>query len=355
MSIDENEEDLGPMPILEQPNKKRRVLTHESTYLNNLPLSDRYTKSFMHRDNLLTTSTTKTNYLITTSAEGNIKFWHKEPKGIEFRKQFRAHLQSIITTAVSNDGSLVATFSDDSSIKVFDVVSFDMINMFSLDFTPLTCAWIHSPSQGDSVLAITDKNSSAIHLFDGRGDGKPFHTLTNIHNKPVSIIRYSDIFNTVISADQGGMIEYWSPNEPYETPKDVPGLWEFKSSTDLYEFRKAKAPPTSISLSPDSTHFVAFSISDRKIRIFNFLTGKLTRKYDESLEAASEMQQAGTAIYKLDDMEFGRRLALESEIQENEQAVANMNVVFDESGNFIIYPTLLGIKGMSFLLDDTAS
>lgn len=34
------------------------------------------------------------------------------------------------------------------------------------------------------------------------------------------------------------MIEYWKPQEPFETPNDVPGLWEFKSSTDLYEFRK---------------------------------------------------------------------------------------------------------------------
>ena len=90
---------------------------------------------------------------------------------------------------------------------------------------------------------------------------------------------------------------------------------------------------------------VAFSIKDRTIRVFNFLTGKLTRKYDESLNAASEMQQAGTAVYQLDDMELGRRLALESEIEQNEMAVSTMNAVFDESGNFIIYPTLLGIKG----------
>lgn len=51
------------------------------------------------------------------------------------------------------------------------------------------------------------------------------------------------------------------------------------------------------------------------MRVFKFKTGKLYRIYDESLEVVSEMQQAGTAGYKLDDMEFGRRLALEKEIQ----------------------------------------
>lgn len=57
------------------------------------------------------------------------------------------------------------------------------------------------------------------------------------------------------------------------------------------------------------------------------------------------MQQAGTAIYKVDDMEFGRRLAAERELEKDERAWRTMNAVWDESGNFVIYPTLLGIKG----------
>jgi peptidylprolyl isomerase domain and WD repeat-containing protein 1 len=31
--------------------------------------------------------------------------------------------------------------------------------------------------------------------------------------------------------------------------------------------------------------------SDRQVRIFKFLTGKMIRKYDESLAVVSEMQQ----------------------------------------------------------------
>jgi peptidylprolyl isomerase domain and WD repeat-containing protein 1 len=72
----------------------------------------------------------------------------------------------------------------------------------------------------------------------------------------------------------------------------------------------------------------------------------MTRKYDESLQAIQEMQQAGTAVYKVDDMEFGRRLAVEREIEEDEVACKSMNAIWDESGNFILYPTLLGIKGI---------
>jgi len=42
-------------------------------------------------------------------------------------------------------------------------------------------------------------------------------------------------------------------------------------------------------------------------------------------------------------MEFGRRVALEKELDKSE-AVANSNAIFDESGNFILYATLLGVQ-----------
>jgi peptidylprolyl isomerase domain and WD repeat-containing protein 1 len=148
-------------------------------------------------------------------------------------------------------------------------------------------------------------------------------------------------------------------------------MWEFKSSTDLYEFKKvcvsrycnrviiprklnvllkSKSLPMSISFSPYGSHFLTTSLStDRQVRIFAFLTGKLHRKYDESLAAVQEMQQAGTAVYRMDEMEFGRRLAIERELEKSEASKREKGV-WDESGNFVLYPTLLGIKGsFSFL------
>ena len=52
--------------------------------------------------------------------------------------------------------------------------------------------------------------------------------------------QYSDRYDTVISADEGGFIEYWQPSEPFELPKNVRGLWNYKSETDLYEFKKVR-------------------------------------------------------------------------------------------------------------------
>jgi peptidylprolyl isomerase domain and WD repeat-containing protein 1 len=42
----------------------------------------------------------------------------------------------------------------------------------------------------------------------------------------------------VISGDENGFVEYWQPFEPFEPPKNIPGMWSLKSSTDLYEFKK---------------------------------------------------------------------------------------------------------------------
>ena len=94
---------------------------------------------------------------------------------------------------------------------------------------------------------------------------------------------------------------------------------------------------------------MAFSLPDRQIRVFSFLSGKLTRKYDESLTAIQEMQQAGTAVYKVEDMEFGRRLAMERELEmpgpDGFVPGRWSNAIWDESGAFVLYPSLLGIKG----------
>ena len=191
--VKEEEEDLGPMPMLpnENPKKKRKVLPHEHLYLSSIPSNDRYYKSFMHRDNLEFVSVTSTNYLITTSIDGHLKLWHKENQGIEFRKHYRAHIAPIVGVSASSDGTLYATIAQDGSAKVFDIVNFDMINMFSFDFEPLNCCWIHKKGEAQSLLAVTQKDSPNIHLFDGRGDGKALTTLTSIHSKPVHILTVS--------------------------------------------------------------------------------------------------------------------------------------------------------------------
>ncbi|EJC97808.1 peptidyl-prolyl cis-trans isomerase [Fomitiporia mediterranea MF3/22] len=362
---EDSDDDIGPMPMpADAPEaqvikKKRKVLPHEKLYLSHLPSADRYAKSFMHRDVINFVVVTRgTDFVITTSIDGHLKLWKKQEVGIEFVKHYRAHLQQVTGVSASVDGTLFASISEDGTAKVFDVVNFDMINMIKLGFVPHCCCWVHGKGKAQALLAVSESNSGVIRIYDGRGDDKPLFVVDKVHRFPVHIMtarlltravdKYNDRYDTVVSADENGFIEYWQPFEPFELPKNVPRMWEYKSSTDLFEFKKAKATTTCIVLSPDNNSFVTFSLPDRQIRIFSFISGKLTRRYDESLGAIQDMQQAGTSIYRIEDMEFGRRLAVDRELElpgpDGKVPGRWINAVWDESGNFVLYPTLLGIK-----------
>lgn len=90
---DDDDDVMMPMmPPAAQPLKKQRVLEHEAIYLANLPTADMYEKSLMHRDLVNFVCVTATDFIVTTSVDGHVKFWKKQETGIEFVKHFRAHL-----------------------------------------------------------------------------------------------------------------------------------------------------------------------------------------------------------------------------------------------------------------------
>lgn len=290
--------------------------------------------------------TPHTDFLITSSIDGVVKFWKKDFGGIEFVKEFRAHTAEIRSVNVSADGRSFATAGADNTIKIFDVVTFDLLAMLSLDYSPKAVCWIHGRGASFPQLAVSSEENGWLRIYDGRGDNlEPLQTLKSIHRVPVSLMAYNNAFDCVVSVDQGGMVEYWRPSGSFEKPDNV---WALKSSTNLFEFKKSKCVPSSISISPTGKQFVTYSFPDRKIRVFEFATGKLYRTYDESIETITTMQQAGTAVQHLEDMEFGRRIGIERELDQP-SIRPRLNVIFDETGNFILYGSMYGIKVINTL------
>ncbi|KAF4124012.1 peptidylprolyl isomerase domain and WD repeat-containing protein 1 [Geosmithia morbida] len=338
-----SDDDMGPQLPSAAPKKKRRVLRHEKLYVAALPKSARYSKSLMHKEQVLfVTWTPLTDFLITTSVDGVVKFWKKISQGIEFVKEFKAHNGEVVSVSVSSDGRSFATAGADQTIKVFDVMSFDLLSMLALDYDPGCVCWVHRRGASLPLLAVSDGAKPLIHVYDGRGEKEdPIHTVKGLHRKPVHLMAFNDRYDCVVSADQAGMVEYWQPGGTYDKPE---GVFEFKSSTNLFDFRKARCVPSCLTVSPDGRQLATLSMPDRKVRLFDFATAKLHRTYDESLQAAEEMQQVGGAgAHKLDRVEFGRRMAQEKEV-ESATLRDKSNVVFDESGNFLIYGTMVGIK-----------
>ncbi|XP_072942390.1 peptidylprolyl isomerase domain and WD repeat-containing protein 1 [Epargyreus clarus] len=331
---------IGPMPSeAAQPKpKKRKVLKFESLYLENLPTSETYERSYMHRDVVTHVVVTKTDFVITASQDGHLKFWKKQEEGIEFVKHFRCHLAPISHVSANSTGTLLCTASTEKTVKVFDVVNFDMINMISIDFEPYCAEWVHSAGDPLSALAVSDKNSNKIHIFDGtQNTSTPLHTFET-HRSNVATIKYNPVFETAVSVDKAGIVEYWTgPKHEYQFPKTV--RFTSKLDTDLFDFVKNKTYPTALAFSPDGKKMASISL-DRKVRIFHFLTGKLHKVLDESLQRFQELQHQ---TQQLPNMEFGRRMAAERDLEKSEAAQL-ANIVFDASGHFVAYGTMLGAK-----------
>ncbi|KAF6258211.1 hypothetical protein COO60DRAFT_1295463 [Scenedesmus sp. NREL 46B-D3] len=321
-----------------------QVLPFEQQYLDALPSAQMYEKSYMHRDTVTHVVATPTDFIITGSADGHLKFWKKQEQGVEFVKHYRSHIGAVDGLAASHDGSLCVSISRDRSVKVYDVLGFDMIVMMKLPYTPGAAEWIFKKGDAASKLAISDLNSPAIHIYDvASGSEEPIASLSSLHASPVAVMRFNAAANTVISSDAKGFIEYWS----CEDFKHPAGAVKFtmKMDTDLFALARAKTSARSLEVSRDGTQFAAFC-ADSRVRVWRFATGKLRRTYDESLEAAHELQKSGAQQFALDDMDFGRRwvVAAAGAWRHTPLPIPTPNALFDESGNFLLLPSLLGIK-----------
>jgi peptidylprolyl isomerase domain and WD repeat-containing protein 1 len=434
---DEEEEEMvgpmpGPMPQQgdgsegeeegDEPKKKKkkrkRALPFEKTYLDALPSSQMYEKSYMHRDNVthIVAQGSKSDFIITASRDGFLKFWKKVSSGgIEFVKVFRAHLTHITSMACSPDGRLLATVSADRSAKIFDVANFDMIAMVKLHSLPTGVCWMREMNEvcAQTRLAISFQTGK-VHVLDhmavtstcSKPDASSFRgeaIFARHRNNLVTCMAYNTATDTMVSVDTKGMIEYWrcetNTNDDDANnnstsggvgfgfssfPKDAT-LFRYKSDTHLFELAKAQCTALTLSMSPEGKHF-AIMCSDFKVRVFDYYTGKLKRVYNETLEVSHKLQArekerereegkrgGGETTFKLEDIDFGRRFAIEKKYQNalkeltatqvtatgggggmeggeaaaagDQHAIVSLpNAIFDSSGNFLIYSTLLGVK-----------
>ena len=98
----------------------------------------------------------KYDYIFTMSVDGFLKFWKKVQNGVEFVKTFRAHVGKITGSSLSSNEQRLATVCPkDQSLKVFDVVNFDLMHMIKFKFIPELCEFIHKTTSYSSVIAVT--------------------------------------------------------------------------------------------------------------------------------------------------------------------------------------------------------
>lgn len=307
---------------------------------------------------------------------------------IEFVKEFKAHTGPVVDAVFSPDGRFLATISGeadesslkiDKTVKVFDVVSFDMINFFELSAPPECICWESSGASPRLLIALKDSPNIYIHNPDSDTSPEtPEYIISKLHKKPVKIIAYNAVLDCAISTDSLGMIEYWRPQPvnsasnnkaEAEFAKPSGGKWfDLKSSTNLYDCRKAKSIPTSLTISPNGMLFALFSFPDRKIRVFKFKSGKLLREYDESMQTLTDLRRLESVgkggnletenekedeeevdidtMEKMDDKLFESKVKRDERYFDGEfQSMKRyQNILFDESSRYIIFSSAIGIK-----------
>eukprot|EP01039_Chlorochromonas_danica_P010349 gene10349-11457_t len=357
MNESDSEDDLGPQPILstslleeEKENEETTPLSKkprttrgggppfppppspfESLYLSQLPTTHYYEHSYMHRDIISHVIVSPlTDFLVTGSIDGQVKFWKKTLKSIDFVKHYQAHLLPLQDMVLSPDGKTIVTIALDQMMKIFDILAFDMIHMIPIKkkvqeeeeevveqeeeeevFLPHRVAWLPINSVGLAAdrLAVSDYRSGRIRVYKTDSSGEPLIEITTLHRTPVVAMVCVPQYQTIISTDQQGMIEYWDC-ATYDWPKKHVSF-SYKSETALFTLCQVKTVVATLAVSPNGRYFATLS-RDKEIRLFHFASGKL--------------------------------LQMEREVESSSELMGRLTLLFDSSSSYLLFTTLRGIK-----------
>ena len=114
----------GPMPP--KP-KKQKSLPFEQVYLDSLPSAQMYEKSYMHRDFVTFVAVTPgTDFFITASHDGHPQVLEEEVRGRGVREALQSARGADPWPQRQRRRLYCATIGADRSVKIYDVVNFDM-------------------------------------------------------------------------------------------------------------------------------------------------------------------------------------------------------------------------------------
>ena len=347
--MSDSEDEIGPLPPSIGPQVPTDLNRHKKSKTNhisdiltsNLPTAALYEFSYMHQSAVSRVLvSTQTEFIMTISgSDGILKFWKKQTEGIEFVKAYVCG-SSVVDAAVSTDGlSLAIISSRENELRVYDIANFNLISCTSV-FPNRKISTICFVSS--SLLAVAQSDAGTVLLMDTDAiveNPKTYKAKEfRVHEAPVCLLKYSIESNCVVSIDTDGFMELWDP-----ITLSTPSICSFESKfdTDLFELKKDDTKPVSLCVS--SSHFAVMT-SAGLIKIFRLKNAKLIKVIDESLDTLMIAQNdpLQRAVH-LDAKDLTSRVEREPTV-EAIHAVRNSMVFDHESGDVLMYATIVGIK-----------
>ncbi|KAK6455388.1 uncharacterized protein RJT20DRAFT_145618 [Scheffersomyces xylosifermentans] len=313
--------------------------------LNNLPLNEKY--KYSYKNESVVSCLNASSIVVTGLKNGIVKFWKRQESspekatsavtkdtndedaknGLECVKTYKAHPnKEIAQLLIDKSGSqMVSIAKDDTSIKVFDLTTLDMISVVDLKFvpntkTPYSNVWFEVNNTEN--LLISESGSNNVYIVSTIED--EIKQIESPHKHPISSVIFNDKYKCFISSDVKGILEYWTLEG--SLPRGI--SFKYKSETDLFDVAKSKSQVSSMSISSDQETFASFSFPDCAIRLFNFKSESV-KKYEDEVDLKTLNREKMIMNNNLQDL------------------VRSFNLVFDSKDRVLVYSSIVGIKIVS--------
>ncbi|PRT53824.1 Peptidyl-prolyl cis-trans isomerase cyp15 [Wickerhamiella sorbophila] len=310
--------------LIARPRPKKRVKQSIHS-IEALPLAVSYTRSYKGLRVVCLAVHRETGYTALATSSGILELRQQRDGELQLvRRLEAAFCDRIEHMRFSCDGSLLAIAGSNGALATIDTQTADIIAVRS--DTPSNHEQMYVAWLGNTLVAAAGCHA---WLFDQALESS--QKLPNLHKRTISGVEHSKRHQCIVSWDELGIIEVWDKHG--QLPETV--RYKTKSETDLFLFRKDKRRIQNISVARDA---LVVLDTDGRLVVFDFVSGKRKREYDETLETVEEMQKLGTGVV-IDPVEFSRRVKTES--KENDM------LAIDVSSTIVVYPTILGIKALS--------
>lgn len=309
----EGDEKENPVPL-------KRQRTHAPP--PDLPSAARYEKSYMHRD-ILVHVFVAGKIVVTISNDGVVKFWDKPVKisgELTLLRQYKAHQGSITATAVSYDNAWLATAGQDNYLKFFDIQNVDLVQFKKMETEVTGLEWAFTREERPKLLV---QHSDTVQVHDINGEVDKVMDLKGL-------LKYHHVSDTIFAI----------------TPDSI--QFHQRDKVTALKFKESISIPLSACWHPREQCQLAVVCSDRQIRIFDSETGKLLKRFDESLNYYTDSFQRAHFYpsfiqRKCEQAEFDRKMAFEQGGD-----TSTWNCTWDETGEHFIFPSCIGIKIVHF-------